>query len=79
MIVLVLTLLAHGCPVPAIVAAFFMDERTVSEWLKRGGLHGSHVQKELVYNGCVELGQVQADELCVNVQGDKVWVATALS
>jgi len=78
-IVMVLTLLAHGCPIPAIVAALFIDERTVSEWLKRAGVHGSQVQKEVVCNGCVELGQVQGDELCVNIQGDKVWVATALS
>jgi transposase-like protein len=37
--VLVVTLLAHGCPVQAIVAAFGFDERTVCEWLKRSGAH----------------------------------------
>ena len=30
--VVVLTLLAHGCPVQAIVAAFGLDERTVARW-----------------------------------------------
>jgi transposase-like protein len=29
----VLTLLAYGCPVQAIVAAFALDERTVRAWL----------------------------------------------
>lgn len=29
---LALVLLSHGCPVPAIVAAFGPDERTVADW-----------------------------------------------
>ncbi len=32
-ITLVLTLLAYGCPLRAIVVAFRLDERTVREWL----------------------------------------------
>lgn len=79
-VVLVLTLLAHGCPPAAIVAAFYLDERTVAAWHKKAGNHGKRVQDEVVCNGVVELGQVQADELCVKTQGgQKVWVATALS
>ncbi len=39
LVVLVVTLLAHGCPVQAIVAAFGFDERTVCEWLRRSGAH----------------------------------------
>lgn len=35
----VLTLLAHGCPHPAIVAAFGLDERTVAAWASRAGQH----------------------------------------
>lgn len=31
-VVTVLTLLAYGCPVQAIVAAFGLDERTVARW-----------------------------------------------
>src|SRR5437870_7100764 len=31
-VVLVVTLLAHGCPVQAIVAAFGLDERTIAGW-----------------------------------------------
>ncbi len=79
-VVLVLSLLAYGCPVPAIVAAFYLDERTVAAWHSKAGQHGKRVQQQVVCQGQLELGQVQADELCVNAQGDKkVWVATAMS
>lgn len=78
-VVLIVTLLAYGCPVKAIVAAFIIDERTVRLWLERAGEYGKRVQEKVVCNGHVELGQVQADELCVNTQGRKVWVATAMS
>jgi len=78
-VVLASTLLAHGCPVVAIVAAFAIDERTVLRWLDQLGLHGKAVQEPFVCQGQVEFGQVQLDELCVTVQGGKVWVATAMS
>jgi len=78
-VVLILTLLAHGCPVQAIVVAFFLDERTIADWLTKAGKHGEHIQDKVVCNGQVELGQVQADELYVKMQGGKVWMATAMS
>jgi len=31
-VLIVVTLLAHGCPVQAIVAAFGFDERTIAAW-----------------------------------------------
>ena len=34
---LVITLLAHGCPIPAIVVAFELDVRTVRAWLLKAG------------------------------------------
>jgi len=37
----VLVLLAYGCPPQAIVAAFGLDERTVTAWLYRAGACGS--------------------------------------
>ena len=79
LVVLVLTLLAHGCPLQAIVVAFFIDERTVADWLSKAGKHGEDIQREVVCNGQVELGQVQADELYVKMQKGKVWMATAMS
>lgn len=77
-VVLVLKLLAFGCPLQAIVQAFFLDERTVAEWQAKAGKKGKQVQSEIVCNGQVELGQTQADELCVNTQNGKAWMATAI-
>ena len=79
MIVLVVTLLAYGCPPQAIVAATHIDERTVADWQKKAGKFSKQVQEEVVCNGQVKLEQVQADELCVNAQGKKkIWVATGM-
>lgn len=74
---LVTALLSHGCPVPAIVFAFHLDERTVRDWEQRVGRHCEQVQAHLVEQPC-DLGQVQADELRVKQQGQVVWVAMAI-
>jgi transposase-like protein len=68
-VTLVLTLLCHGCPLQAIVAAFGFDERTVAQWQARAGEHCQDVHRHLVQQGQVELGQVQADELWVKLVG----------
>jgi transposase-like protein len=75
----VLTLLAYGCPLPAIVAAFTLDERTVADWHHQAGHHAKQVQETLVCQGQIDLGQVQADELYIKTQGGTVWMATAMS
>src|SRR6185503_20899439 len=76
-VVLVVTLLAHGCPVQAIVAAFGFDERTIADWWARSGRQGQVVQEYLVERPR-DLGQVQADELRVKKQGGIVWMALAM-
>jgi transposase-like protein len=76
-VVLVVTLLAHGCPVQAIVAAFGFDERTVADWWARSGRQGQAVQEALVERPR-DLGQVQADEIRVKKQGGIVWMALAM-
>jgi transposase-like protein len=58
MVLMVLTLLAHGCPVQAIVAAFGFDERTVARWQTEAGAQCRRVHEHLVEAGRVELGQV---------------------
>jgi transposase-like protein len=78
LVIVVLTLLAFGCPVPAIVAAFGLDERTVAAWQQKAGTHARAVQADLVCAGQVDLGQVQADELYVKTQQGPVWMATAM-
>ena len=76
---IVLTLLAFGCPIPAIVAAFGLDERTVTAWQQKAGQHAQQVQDAVVCQGQVDLGQVQGDELYVKTQRGTVWMATAMS
>jgi hypothetical protein len=71
------TLLAYGCPVQAIVAAYKVDERTVKDWQQRAGLHSQAVHE--AYIKPLNLEQVQADELRIKLQGKRVvWVAMAL-
>ena len=84
LLVTVVTLLAHGCPVQAIVAAFGLDERTVADWQRRAGAQCARVHGVLVQAGQVELGHVQADEVrvrAVGAAGERraVWMAMALS
>jgi transposase-like protein len=76
-IALVLTLLAHGCPLQAIVVAFGFDERTVAAWEARAGRQGQAVQEHLVEQPR-DLGHVQADEIRVKTQGGIVWMALAI-
>jgi hypothetical protein len=78
-VTLVLTLLCHGCPPQAIVAAFGLDERTVAAWLRRAGAHCQRVHTHLVQQGQVDLQHVQADELWVKRVGGRVWMALALA
>ena len=75
----VVTLLAHGCPPQAIVAAFGWDERTVGRYQREAGAQCRRVHEHVVQAGDVELGQVQADELRVRLVGGVVWLATALT
>ena len=76
---IVLILLAFGCPVPAIVAAFGVDDRTVTDWHQKAGRHAKVIQDQVVCQGQVEVGQVQGDELYVKTQHGTVWMATAMS
>jgi transposase-like protein len=78
-VTLVLTLLCHGCPLQAIVAAFGCDERTVAAWLVRAGQHCQQVHQHVVQQGRVDVRHVQADELWVKLVGRRVWMAMALA
>src|SRR6266508_4726570 len=53
-VVLVVTLLAYGCPVQAIVAAFGLDERTVARYQAEAGAHCRRVHEHVVAAGRVE-------------------------
>jgi transposase-like protein len=74
---LVVTRLAHGCPLQAIVVACGVDERTVASWAARAGVQGQAVQAHLV-EPPRDLEQVQADEIRVKTHGGMVWMALAM-
>jgi hypothetical protein len=76
-VVIVMTWLAHGCPRPAIVAAFRLDERTVADWWARAGQQGQAVQESVV-EPPRDLGHVQAAEIRVKTPGGIVWMALAM-
>jgi hypothetical protein len=78
-VLVVLSLLAYGCPIPAIVATFELDERTVADWQFTAGRHARQVQEQIVCQGQVDVGQVQADELYTKTQAGPLWVATAMT
>ncbi|MGF1504227.1 MAG: hypothetical protein ACFB51_03690 [Anaerolineae bacterium] len=76
--IVVVTLLAYGCPVQAIVAAFGLDERTVRSWLEKAGEHCQMVHEHMMATYAIDLMQVQADELKVKTQQGTVWMALAM-
>jgi hypothetical protein len=78
-VVLVVSLLAWGCPLQAIVAAFGFDERTVACWQERAGTHCQAVHADLVTAHPMHLQQVQADAIRVKMQKRLVvWMAMAI-
>jgi len=78
LIVIVVTLLAYGCPPQAIVHAFGLDERTVARWQERAGAHCQKIHEDQVMQGKLDLVHVQADE--IRVKGCRMipWMALAL-
>ncbi len=51
LVVIVVTLLAFGCPVQAIVQAYGLDERTVASWRDRAGKQCQRVHQAIVEQG----------------------------
>jgi IS1 family transposase len=78
LIVIVVSLLAYGCPIQAIVHAFGLDERTVASWRDRAGQHCQHVHQAFVPQGQLDAQHVQVDEIRVKGRGMIVWMGLAL-
>src|SRR3954447_19896639 len=79
LVTLVITLLAHGCPVPAVVAAFGLDERTVARWQARAGRHCQSVHRHHLATKKIGRAHARADELSARRQGGRSWVAMAMA
>jgi IS1 family transposase len=77
-VVIVVTLLAFGCPVQAIVRAYGLDERTVASWRDRAGSQCQRVHQAIVEQGQLDLVHVQADEIRVKGRGMVVWMGLAM-
>lgn len=61
--VCVITLLSHGCPPQAIVAAYGLDERTIADWHNKSGSHCQGIHDHHLNTKPLDLHHVQADEL----------------
>jgi transposase-like protein len=77
-VLLVIALLAYGCPLEAIVRAFGFDRRTVKKWWQRAGNQCEAVHKQYVENAQLDLQQVQADEIKVKVWGRSLWIGLSM-
>ena len=75
----VTTLLAHGCPLQAIVVAFELDERTVASRRQKAGHHCQKVHAEFVQRQRLDLQHVRADESKVKSQFGPLWMALAMT
>src|SRR2546423_9597750 len=78
LIVIVVTLLAFGCPVQAMVQAYGLDERTVASWRDRAGAQCHRAHQGIREQGQLDLVHVQADEIRVKARGMVVWMGLAL-
>lgn len=77
-VLLVIGLLAYGCPIQAIVQSFGLDERTVRDWWQRAGKHCQRVHEHKVEQAQLDLQQVQADEIKVKKANGYFWMALAV-
>jgi len=78
LIVIVVTLLAYGCPVQAIVHAYNLDERTVARWRDRAGTQCQQVHHALVEQAKFDLMHVQADEIRVKGRSMVAWMGLSM-
>jgi transposase-like protein len=77
-VMLVITLLAYGCPLKAIVEAFGFHEKTIKNWWRRSGEHCRVVHEYVIGNRQLDLQQVQADEIKAKAFGQNFWMAMAM-
>lgn len=77
-VMLVITLIAYGCPLKAIEKAFGFHERTIRNWWQRSGQHCRRLHEHIIGGSQLDLQQVQADEIKVKGQGSTFWMAMAM-
>lgn len=77
-VMIVITLLAYGCPPKAIEKAYGFHERTLKKWWLRSGEHNRAMHEHIVGKSQLELEQVQADEIKGKGQKTTFWIAMAM-
>lgn len=77
-VLLVIALLAYGCPIQAAAHAFGLDERTVRDWWQRAGAHCHKVHERKVEQAQLDLQHAQADEIKVKKANGHFWMALAI-
>jgi transposase-like protein len=77
-VVMVITLLAYGCPPKAVEKAYGFHERTIKNWWIRSGEHCRMMHERMIGKSQLELEQVQADEIKGKGQGTTFWIAMAM-
>lgn len=75
---IVITLLSHGCPPQAVVAAYGLSDNTVRDWLRRSGMHCQQVHEQTIGQQQWDLQHIQADEMKVRTQFGDVWIAMVM-
>jgi hypothetical protein len=78
LIVIVVTLLAYGCPIQAVVHAFGLDERTIARWRDQAGAHCQKVHQAVVEQESLALVHVQADEIRIKGRQMIAWMGLAI-
>jgi hypothetical protein len=78
LVMIVVGLLAYGCPLQAIVHVFGLDERTVAAWRDRAGQQCQRVHQAVVEQGKLTLTHVQADEIRVKGKKGILWMGLAM-
>lgn len=77
-VLLVITLLAYGCPPKAVTKAYGFDERTIKRWWLLSGEHNRTMHEYTVGKSQLALEQVQADEIKGKGQKKTFWIAMAM-
>ncbi len=78
LVLLVIVLLAYGCPPKAIEKAYGFHERTIRKWWRRSGEQCRVVHEHVIGGSQLDLEQVQSDEIKVKAQGGSFWMALAM-
>lgn len=76
--VIVVSLLAHGCPAQAVMVTYGLSDKTVRDWQRRAGVHCEGVHEQTVMQRQQDLQHIQADELKVTTQAGVLWVALVM-